>query len=286
MLYFINVILAVSYRLIATAGDWTLFHYVLMGAGAYASAILAKFLGLPFWVAMPTAGILAGVVGFLFMIPLHRTKVFSFLIGSFAIGEFLRLIWVKVDNPFGGTRGMIGIPIPELFGINFYQYIPYYFLSLIIMLVSLVILFRIDRSRFGDALKGIHDDENLAQSIGINVALHRIYAVMIGAFFAGIAGSLMTHRLGAICPHNFSINQMVYLLIWVVVGGYHTFWGPIIGVTLLTIVFEASRPLEAWRPLLFGMILILSLIFLPGGLESLMYPIRKKIGNLMKLKSS
>lgn len=282
ILYLINVILVVSYRLIATTGDWSLFHIVFMGSGAYASALLAKFLGWPFWLCLPISGITAGVVGFFFMIPLHRTKVFGFLIGSFAIGEFLRLIWVKVQYPFGGARGMIGIPLPELFEIDFFYALPYYYLTLIIMIICLLIMFRVDRSRIGDAFKGIHDDEDLAKSIGINVTNYRIYAVMIGAFFAGIAGSLLAHRLQAIDPHNFDVNTMVYLIIWVVVGGSATFWGPILGVTVMTVVFEVSRPLQEWRPLLFGVILILTLIFMPGGLESLVLKCRKNVGTLLK----
>ena len=91
----------------------------------------------------------------------------------------------------------------------------------------------------------------------------------VAGFFAGIAGSLMAYLIGSIDPHNFEMVEMVYLIIWVVVGGVKTFWGPLIGVISMSLVFELSRPLEEWRPLLFGLILIVFLVYLPGGLETL-----------------
>ncbi len=270
ILFLINVILAVSYRLVTTTGDWSLCHVVLMGAGAYASALMAKYFGWPFWMTAPLAGVAAGIVGFGFVYPLLRTIGFGFFIASFAIGEFLRLVWVKVHNPFGGPRGMIDIPyVGALGSIDFFDAIPYYFLTLVITLVCVFIMYRIDRSRIGDAFKAIHTDPTLSECVGINVGRYRSYAFIIGSFFAGISGALLAHRLNAIDPHVFDVTTMVYLIIWVVVGGTLTFSGPIIGVAVITIIFEWTRPLLAWRPFLFGAILIGFLIFLPGGLEIL-----------------
>jgi branched-chain amino acid transport system permease protein len=270
ILFLINIMLATSYRLVTTTGDWSLCHVLLMGAGAYASALMAKYFGWPFWMTAPLAGVAAGVVGLGFVYPLLRTKGFGFFIASFAVGEFLRLIWIKIHNPFGGPRGMINIPyVGELGPIDFYNAIPYYFLTLVITLACVFIMFRIDRSRIGNAFKAVHTDDLLAECVGIRVGRYRSIAFVIGSFFAGISGALLAHRLNAIDPHIFDINTMVYLIIWVVVGGTVTFAGPIIGVAFITIVFEWTRPLLAWRPLLFGAILIGFLIFLPGGLESL-----------------
>jgi branched-chain amino acid transport system permease protein len=267
----INVILAASYRLVTTTGDWSLCHVVLMGTGAYASSLMAKYFGWPFWLTAPLAAVVAAVVGLGFVYPLLRTKGFGFFIASFAIGEFLRLIWVKVHNPFGGPRGMIDIPIVGSLGsIDFFDAIPYYFLALGITLVCLWVMYRLDVSRLGNAFKAIHTDDLLSECVGIRVPAYRTQAFLIGSFFAGIAGALLAHRLMAIDPHVFDITTMVYLIIWVVVGGTATFAGPIIGVTVMTAVFEWARPLLEWRPFLFGAILIVFLIFLPGGIESLL----------------
>lgn len=269
ILFLINLILASSYRLITTAGDWSLSHIVLMGAGAYATALLSKFVGWPFWATVLLGGMASAVVGLAVVFPLLRTKGFGFFIGSFALGEFVRLIWVKFHFPFGGPRGMIGIPSIELGEIDFFDATPYYYVCLAFTLASLFILYRIDISRTGKILKAIYADEDLTKCIGVHVSQYRATAFAVAAFFAGIAGVLLAHRLGAIDPKNFDVNTMVYLVIWVVVGGVGTFWGPLIGVAVMMLIGEAARPLAEWRPLLFGGILILFLTLMPGGLESL-----------------
>ncbi|MBT3361791.1 MAG: branched-chain amino acid ABC transporter permease, partial [Rhodospirillales bacterium] len=219
----------------------------------------------------------SAVVGLAVVFPLLRTKGFGFFIGSFALGEFVRLIWVKFHFPFGGPRGMIGIPSIELSDIDFYEAIPYYYLVLLFTIACLAILYRIDLSRTGKVLKAIYADEDLSRCIGINVARYRAMAFSVSAFFAGIAGVLLAHRLGAIDPKNFDVNTMVYLVIWVVVGGVGSFWGPLIGVAVMMLVGEAARPLAEWRPLLFGGILIVFLTLLPGGLDSLMSKVREML---------
>jgi branched-chain amino acid transport system permease protein len=274
IIFYINVIVATSYRLITTTGDWSLAHIVLMGVGAYAAALISKHAGLPFLVVVPIAGVTAAIVGAAFIFPLLRTVGFGFFIASFAFGELVRLIWVKMQFPFGATRGIVNIPSPEIFGLKLASAVAYYFTCLIVMLVTLAVMYRLDRSRLGNVWKAIHSDAVLAECVGIDVPRYRALAFVIGSFFVGIAGGLLAYRMGAIDPRNFDLTQMVYLIIWVVVGGTTTFWGPIIGLTVITIAGEWTRPLLEWRPLIFGAILILFLIFLPGGIESL----RSKIG--------
>ena len=109
-IFLINVILAQSYRLMTTTGDWTLCHYILMGVGAYATGILAKSYGVPFYLAMPLAAMITVAVSFILAVPLSRTIGFAFFIASFALGEFIRHIWLKFHYPFGGARGVNGIP--------------------------------------------------------------------------------------------------------------------------------------------------------------------------------
>ncbi|MDH5799077.1 MAG: branched-chain amino acid ABC transporter permease [Paracoccaceae bacterium] len=277
ILFFINVILISSYRVTAMTGDWTLSHVIFMGIGAYATALFTKLLGWPIWLTMPLSGVAAAVIGLAVVYPLLRTKGFGFFIASFAIGEFIRLIWIKFNNPFGGARGMIGIPTIEIGSIDFYEAKNFYFFTLFVMLACLVVIYRIDRSRIGQALRTIYADDDLAESIGINVRYFRMKAFMIASFFAGIAGALMAHRLQAIDPHNFNIETMVYLVIWIVVGGSVTFWGPLMGVGVMTIIFELSRPLHEWRPLLFGIILIVVLTMFPGGMEALLETVKSKL---------
>lgn len=265
----IHIILAQSYRLVATTGDWSLGHVALMGCGAYAAAMFSKFLGWPIWLSVPFGAITAGVIAIAFVAPLLRTKGFGFFIGSYALGEFIRLIWIRFDTPFGGSRGIMGLPSDELFGIQLGAQMPFYYLTLIVTLVALWLLWRLDRSRYGSLFGAIHDDEDLCESVGISVYRYRMWAFVIGAFFAGLAGALLAHKQMAVDPTLFDINVMVYLVIWVVVGGISTFAGPILGTTVMTIVFESTRFLEEWRPLLAGALLIFFLVVLPGGIEGI-----------------
>ena len=271
----IFIILALSFRLILTTGGWNLAHYVVMGCGAYFSAIMMRDFGWPFWATLPLAGLVTALVGLALSYPLARMREFAYLIGSYAIGEAIRLSWNKLDYPFGGPGGITDIPrpsswsIPGLLTIDFRQAFPYYFLVMGVMLVSLFIMYRIDRSLLGDTFKSIYSQDFLAESAGIDIVAYKRLAVVIGSFFAGICGALLAHYYGAIDPAVFSLGPLIILLAWLAVGGTKTFTGPIIGTVFFVILAEALRPLGAWRPLVYGCVLIGVLLFMPYGLEGL-----------------
>ena len=275
----INIILVASFRLITTTGGWSLAHVPMMGCGAYATALLAGTLGIPFWISLPLAGLAAGLTGMAISFPLARTKGFAFFVASFAAGEAIRLCWIRFKIPFGGHKGLT-VPPPVLFKnvawLDFAEAVPYYFLALVITIVSLAIMYRLNNSRIGDTWRALASEEKLAKSVGINITKYKMLAFSIGSFFAGIAGVLLAHRLWAIEPRQFGFTATLYLLVWVVFGGSHTFAGPIIGVVVLTFLGELLRPLVEWVPMIFGTIIILILIFLPNGLESLPEKLRMR----------
>lgn len=273
IVFLINLILAVSFRLITTTGDFSLAHVPLMGMGAYTGALMTKNLGLPFLITLPLAGLVATMVGLVMLYPLIRMKEFAFFIGSYAIGEALRLSWIRLSI-FGGHRGISNIAsptisIPGLFTADFSEVVPYYFLTLVVTVVCLLCMYLLDRSRITEIFKAIHDEPELVKSVGVNITGYRVLAFEVGTFFAGIAGVLSAHHMGHIDPHQFELTTGLYLLIWIVVGGYATFLGPIIGVTFFAIFGEWMRVFGAWMPLVYGCILVTALLFLPDGLESL-----------------
>lgn len=265
----INVIVVASYRLITTTGEFSLGHVVMMGSGAYASAILTKQAGLSPWLSMPLGGAVSGLLAFLLSFPLFRMKGFYFLIGSFAAGEAIRLCWNRFREPFGGPKGIKLIPAPELGAINIGAAFNYYFFTLIVVLVSLLVLYRIERSRIGLIFNAIHWRDVLAESVGVHTWRYRMLALVTASFFVGIAGALLAHYIGTINPNRFGLAIMLYVLVWVIVGGTSTFYGPIIGVTVLSVIDEFIRAFEELRPLIYGGILIATVLFLPQGLESL-----------------
>jgi len=267
---FINIILVVSYRLIAITGEFSLSHAVIMGVGGYASALLP----ISPWISMPLGGLAAALIAYILSFPLFRMKGFYFLIGSFAAAEAIRLCWVQFNNPFGGFRGLRRIPVFEI-DLGEFLYIdlgapvPYYFFALIIGLVCLVFMYRVEHSRFGFIFHAVHHRDMLAQSVGVNVRRYRTIAFVTGGFFAGIAGAMIAHYITAINPGLFGLKQMLFVLVWVLVGGLGSFAGPILGVAVLSIIDESIRGLDELRPAFYGLVLIVTMLFLPEGLVSL-----------------
>jgi branched-chain amino acid transport system permease protein len=282
----LNVVMVVSYRLVTLTGEWSLIHVVLQGVGAYATALLAKHLGVPVPLSILLAACVAAFIAYVLSFPLFRLKAFSFLIGSFAAGEAIRLSWKYFDSVFGGSQGISLIPsIPDLGPISFFSAVNFYYLVVIVATISLLILYRLEHSRIGLIFHAIHWHDNLAASTGINVRYYRTLAFVVASFFAGLTGAMMAHYMGTVVPSEFSVDHMLFVVIWVIVGGINTFYGPIIGVVLLTVVNEVvlrSIGLDAARPLFYGVILILTMLFLPGGLDSLVergrHALRKRLG--------
>jgi branched-chain amino acid transport system permease protein len=273
----INILLVSSYRLLTLTGEWSLGHVVIMGVGAYASALYTKELGLHVPVAILLGGLTAALVAVVLSFPLFRMKGFYFLIGSFAAGEIIRLLWKRFRDPFGGAKGIKGIdPMPD-FSLGFYQFdffepVSYYYFAGAVVAACLWILWRIEKSPVGLTFHAVHWQDKLAEASGVNLRAYRTLAFAIASGFAGISGALLAHYVGTINPNSFDVEVMVFVLTWAIVGGTATFYGPILGCVVLTILNEiVLRELgfEQMRPLIYGAILIASILFLPDGLESL-----------------
>ncbi|MGZ8399847.1 MAG: branched-chain amino acid ABC transporter permease [Methyloceanibacter sp.] len=282
VLLVINVLLVASYRLLTLTGEWSLAHVVIMGVGAYGSALVSKDLGVAVPLSMLLGASMAALIAFLLSFPLFRMKGFYFLIGSFAAGEIIRLLWKwsELTWLFGGPKGIKLIPpLPNIdpLSIDFYDPVNYYYFCLIVVAVSLVILYRVERSRIGLTFHAIHWQDKLAESVGVSTFRYRTLAFVISSFFAGLAGALYAHYVGTVNPNRFGVEEMVYVLIWAIVGGTATFYGPILGVIVLTILNEVvlrALGVDEMRPLFYGAILILFILFLPNGLESLIVKAR------------
>ncbi len=278
----INVLLVVSYRLLTLTGESSLGDVVSMGVGGYASAIYTKTLGVAVPLAMVLGAATAAATALVLAFPLFRMKGFYFLIGSFAAGEVIRLLWKRFRIPFGGPKGLKLIPsVPDLelgaITIDFFEPVSYYYLCLIVVSISVFILYRIERSRIGLTFHAVHWQDHLAESVGVSTWRYRTLAFVIASFFAGLSGALLAHYIGTVNPNRFDVGEMVFVLIWAIVGGTATIYGPILGVVVLTIINEVvlrQLGFDQMRPLFYGAILIAAILFLPQGLESLVGKVR------------
>lgn len=280
----INVLLVSTYRLLTLTGEWSLGHVVIMGVGAYASALYTKEFGVFVPVSMLLGGITAALIAILLSFPLFRMKGFYFLIGSFAAGEIIRLLWKRFREPFGGPKGIKGIdPMPDfsigIYDFDFFEPISYYYFAGTIVILCLWILWRIEKSPVGLTFHAVHWQDKLAEASGVNLRAYRTLAFAIASGFAGIGGALMAHYVGTINPNSFDVEVMVFVLTWAIVGGTATFYGPILGCVLLTVLNEIvlrEMGFEQLRPLIYGAILIASILFLPNGLESIVQRFTRK----------
>ena len=164
------------------------------------------------------------------------------------------------------------LTIPGIGCIDFDGFTEYYYLVLAVVALSLFILYRLENSRLGFTWLAIREADRLAGAIGVNVVRYKVIAFSVASFFAGIAGGLFAHFERALGPQptsTFGILTTIYLLIYMVVGGKSRFSGPISGVIILTLLYEFTRPVNEYQPMIIGAITILVVMTLPDGLISI-----------------
>ncbi len=158
-----------------------------------------------------------------------------------------------------------------IYSFDFFEPVSYYYFALVVVGFCLWIMWRIERSPVGLTFHAVHWQDKLAEAAGVNVRAYRTQAFVIASGFAGLSGALLAHYIGTVNPNSFDVEMMVFVLTWTIVGGTATFYGPILGCIVLTILNEiVLRELgfEQMRPLIYGLVLICSVLFLPKGLES------------------
>lgn len=275
---FMNILIASSLRLVMTIGLVSFAHAAFVAIGGYASALGVMRLGMNSWVGLIFAIFVASFISFIFGFILLRLRGTYFLIATFAFGEIVLLVLTRFTNPFGGAAGLIDIPLPDsitipgLFSIVFGSKVSFYYFSLIMMLIILLISFRLDKSRLGAIWSSIRMADQLAESVGINIMIYKVIAFTIGCAMASAAGAFLAHYYSHINPSGFGIFVLVNYLIYVIVGGSKKFIGPIIGATSMTFLAEVLslyQQLTDYQTIVYGTILILVIIFLPDGIISL-----------------
>jgi branched-chain amino acid transport system permease protein len=263
----IYIVLAIGLdTIVGVTGLLCLGYIAFYAVGAYTYALLSMHYHLNFFLALPAAGILAFVTGFLLGLPVLRLRGDYLAIVTLGFGEITRITLNNLDEFTGGPNGIMNIARPNLFGMAFNHPIYYYCLGLVFVLGAIFIRRRLLNSRFGRALEAIREDEIAARSIGINVTRYKLQAFAIGAAFAGIAGAFFASKMTHVSPESFTFLESVMVLCMVVLGGMGSLPGVIMGAIILILLPELLRSLELYRMLIFGGLMVVIMLFRPQGL--------------------
>ncbi|MBI4433061.1 MAG: branched-chain amino acid ABC transporter permease [Candidatus Omnitrophica bacterium] len=264
----IYVILAMGLNVaVGFTGLLNLGYAAFFAIGAYTYALLNLHLGCPFWIGLPLAGISAMFFGILIGLPSIRVRGDYLAITTLGFGEIVRITFNNLSAWTGGPNGLLGIDRPAIGSFSFsVSPAPYFFLVLVLIGIIAFFLFRLTHSRIGRALVAIREDELAASCMGVPVLKVKLYAFGLSAFIAGIAGSVFAAKQTIVTPDSFDFVLSVLILAMVVLGGMGNIWGAALGAVVLGILPELLRSFAAYRMLLFGILMILMMIFRPQGI--------------------
>lgn len=254
-----------------------------LGIGAYVAAIMMTKVGISFWLTIPAAMIISGIFGWILSIPTLKLKGGSYLaLVTQIFGEIIYVLLLNLTFLTNGPFGITGIQAPKVGPINFVNLQPYFFLCVGFMLLVYLALKRIVHTKYGRFFMAIRESEDAARSIGINTRRYKMTAFVIATSIAGLAGVLYGPFIGYLSPEQFRWQPSLILVSMAIVGGLTSLEGGIIGSILLTFLPELLRSTDQLRMILYGVVVILTLAFLPNGIISL---VGKKPGEMKTMLS-
>jgi len=270
------------------SGLFNLGHAAFFGIGGYASAYFSTTYAMPYLVGLSIGlaitAVIALAMGFLTL----RTRGPQFAMMTLGMGQVLFLVamnWVDVTR---GPLGISGIPSPTIelgsLRIAFDDERSYYYFALAHLVAVFLLLRAFLNSRVGSSWLCVRENEDLAAALGVDAKTAKISAFVFGSLVASIAGSLYAHYIHLVTPGMLSMHYMVIVLIMVVVGGQGTFYGPVLGAVLFTVVPELLRFTDNMRMAAFGLLLLVFVLFLPNGLSPMIAGLAKQAGERLGLR--
>ncbi len=265
--------------ILGQAGLFHMGHAAFYAIGAYTTGVLNTMYGVPIFWTMPLAGALAGVFALAIAAPIIRLRGDYLLLVTIGVVEIVRIA-LKNDifGITGGPNGIFDIARPELLGLRgaadggleFYSFkivnpVDFYYLVWFLVLASLFLFRRLERSRFGRALNYIKEDELAAQGSGVDTAKYKLGAFILGAVWAGMAGTIYASKIGTISPDSFTFAESVRLFAIVILGGCSP-RGVLLGAAVLIGLPEFFRGFDSARMLIFGLAMVVVMIFRPQGI--------------------
>jgi branched-chain amino acid transport system permease protein len=266
----VHVVYAQALYVIMRMGYLSFGHAGYIALGGYTSALLATRLAVSPWLGFLAGGIVAALFAWALGTVTLKLRGIYFSLSVFAFAEVVNAVF-RAFEVFGGPAGLAAVPRPALFGTRLNTHLQFYYVVLAVALVSLVFLYRLQWTRFGFTLLALRtrETEALAESIGINAARHKTLAFVASCFFCGLMGAVHVHYLRFVSPFVFTFFLSTDLMVYVMVGGLGSFWGPVLGTVLLTGLGEQLFAAGYYKSLVYAVVLLAVILALPGGLISL-----------------
>ncbi|MDH3663962.1 MAG: branched-chain amino acid ABC transporter permease [Alphaproteobacteria bacterium] len=252
--------------------------------GGYTTAVLMSHFDISFWVCLPLSGIIAAALGALIGWPVLRLKGVYFAMITLCLTEAVRLSFLNARFLTRGASGMVDLPLPgelSIVGLTLIpaflpgERLPFYYLAAVLLCLGVGLLWMIMSCRLGGIFRSLQQNEDLASSVGINVAYYRVVAFAICCFYGGIGGSFFTAFQQNIYPSSYQVIDSVYFMMYCFIGGLDNPFGPILGAFALIISFELLHEFQRYQTVIFGLVMIGSIMFLPNGLLSISTPITR-----------
>jgi branched-chain amino acid transport system permease protein len=280
----IHTMLAIGLNLLlGYAGQISLGHAGFFGLGAYLSGILTATFGLNPWLALPLAALVVGTLAFLIGFPILKLKGHYLAMATLGMGIIIYIVFNESVDLTGGPSGLSGIPNLSIGTMIFDSDVKNYYLIWGFTLTTILLSLNLAGSRVGRALRAVHDSEVAARVMGVNSRLLKVQIFALSAVISSVAGSLYAHTMTFVSPASFGFNFSVELLTMVVIGGLGSIYGSFLGAALLTLLPEFLRAAHDYDIIIYGGMLMLMVMFMPGGLvhgvPDLFRKLLKKVGS-------
>ena len=275
--FMISSVLAMTFLVMLRAGLVSLGVAVFYGIGAYAAAVLSTQYGLSFWLTVPLGTLITVAFAFILGLVLVKNTGFTFVILTSVIGMLFTVVVGNISY-LGGYSGIANIPVPPPIHLPFLPAIefgqlnkaPFYYLTMIIVIISVLIILAFNAAWTGRAWKALGSNYELAQSLGVNAYFYKLLSFVLASGLAGLVGTLHAHYQSSIIPSSFNMFTTIYIQVYAILGGIgYAIAGPILGTGIMTYIPELFRHIPEYTNIVVGIMLILLIMFLPEGLLSL-----------------
>ena len=271
--YWLSVATNANILALGGLGLWLMFAIgridIAQGAfatiGGYTTALLSTRYAVSFWLCLPLSALMAALVAILIGWPILRLRGVYFSMITLSLAEVTRLAVLNGGWLTNGAKGITGIPQADLLS----GPMPFYLLSAMLLILGILTLWRIATCRIGNVFCSLRQNEDLSLSLGIDVTRYRIIAFSLSSGMGGLCGSFLAESQQNIFPGTYTVQDSINFMLYCFLGGLESMLGPVVGAYLLVFAFELLDWLQQYQALLYGILMIVVMLFLPNGLMSL-----------------